>query len=318
MLLSICVLVLEIIQKRNTHIGYVINNLRLILLMWTLRADKNIFYLILFSFILTIGCNEKPTETNLMMDGYNMLLIGNSFFRPYAQNLEQVANDAGFDNHNAIGVFRGGDNGRPINFWNDSETEEHLLIKSTLDKGNIEIFGLTAGHETDNPTEGHKAWINYAIQKNPNIKIFIAIPPIDFPAEWNQRAEEYGFNTIQELNHYFVNEIVHYTMVNSLRKEFPNIKIFTIPTGWAAINLAQMQLDNSLQDNISMFGQEETSIFTDYKGHQGQVVVETGTLIWLNCIYNVDLTQNEYKTGFVTDLHNIAKDIVDNHDTNYK
>jgi hypothetical protein len=41
-------------------------------------------------------------------------------------------------------------------------------------------------------------------------------------------------------------------------------------------------------------------------------------LIWLNCIYNVDLTQNEYKTGFVTDLHNIAKDIVDNHDTNYK
>ena len=253
-----------------------------------------------------------------MMDGYNLLLIGNSFFRPYAQNLEQLAIDAGFDNHNAIGIFRGGDNGRPINFWNDSETEEHLLIKSTLDKGNIEIFGMTAGHETDDPTEGHKAWINYAIQKNPNIKIFIAIPPIDFPAEWNQRAEEYGFNTIQELNHYFVNEIVHYTMVNSLRKEFPNTKIFTIPTGWAAINLAQMQQDNSLLDDISIFGQEETSIFTDYKGHQGQIVIETGTLIWLNCIYNVDLTQNEYKTGFVTDLHNIAKDIVDNHYTNYK
>jgi hypothetical protein len=286
--------------------------------MWTLRTDKNIFYLILFSFILITGCNEKPTETNIMMDGYNMLLIGNSFFRPYAQNLEQVAIDAGFDNHNAIGVFRGGVNGRPINFWNDSETEEHLLIKSTLDKGNIEIFGMTAGHETDNPTEGHKAWINYAIQKNQNIKIFIAIPPIDFPAEWNQRAEEYGFNTIQELNHYFVNEIVHYTMVNSLRKEFPNTKIFTIPTGWAAINLAQMQLDNSLEDDISMFGQGETSIFTDERGHQGQIVIETGTLIWLKCIYNVDLTQNEYETGFVTDLHNIAKDIVDNHNTNYR
>ena len=77
---------------------------------------------------------EKPTETNLMMDGYNMLLIGNSFFRPYAQNLEKVAIDAGFDNHSAIGVFRGGDNGRPVNFWNDSETEEHQLIKSTLEQ----------------------------------------------------------------------------------------------------------------------------------------------------------------------------------------
>ena len=286
--------------------------------MWTLTANKNISYLIIFFFVLTTGCNEKPTEINLMMDGYNMLLIGNSFFRPYAQNLEKVAIDAGFDNHHAIGVFRGGDNGRPINFWNDSETEEHQLIKSTLDKGDIEIFGMTAGHETDNPTEGHKAWINYAIQKNPNIKIFIAIPPIDFPAEWNQRAEEYGFHSIQELYHYFVNDIVHYTMVDSLRNEFPNTKIFTIPSGWAAINLAQMQLDNSLQEDISMFGQEETSIFTDYKGHQGQIIIETGTLIWLNCIYNVDLTQNEYKTGFDTDLHTIAKNIVDNHDSNYK
>ena len=286
--------------------------------MWTLTANKNISYLIIFLFILTIGCNEKPTETNLIMDGYNMLLIGNSFFRPYAQNLEKVAIDAGFDNHNAIGVFRGGDNGRPINFWNDSETEEHQLIKSALDNGDIEIFGMTAGHETDDPTQGHKAWINYAIQKNPNIEIFIAIPPIDFPAEWNQRAEEYGFYTIQELYHYFVNDIVHYTMVDSLRNEFPNTNIFTIPTGWAAINLAQLQLDNSLQEDISMFGQEETSIFTDYKGHQGQIVIETGTLIWLNCIYNVDLTRNEYKTGFETDLHNIAKDVVDNHDTNYK
>ena len=74
-----------------------INKLRLILLMWTLTANKNISYLIIFFSILIIGCNEKSTETNLMMDGYNMLLIGNSFFIPYAQNLEKVAIDAGFD-----------------------------------------------------------------------------------------------------------------------------------------------------------------------------------------------------------------------------
>ena len=48
------------------------------------------------------------------------------------------------------------------------------------------------------------------------------------------------------------------------------------------INLAQMQLDNSLQEDISMFGQEETSIFTDYKGHQGQR--NRNCTIWLNCI----------------------------------
>ena len=30
-------------------------------------------------------------------------------------------------------ITRGGDNGRPINFWNDSLTQEHFEIKSALD-----------------------------------------------------------------------------------------------------------------------------------------------------------------------------------------
>ena len=133
--------------------------------------------LIVTLMFLSLSCSkdDNPIEETPPIEetqGYNMLLIGNSFFIPYAQNFEKVAIDAGFDNHNAIGVFRGGDNGRPINFWNDSETEEHQLIKSTLDKGDIEIFGMTAGHETDDPTEGHKAWINYAIQKSILLLVF--------------------------------------------------------------------------------------------------------------------------------------------------
>ena len=31
-------------------------------------------------------------------------------------------------------LLGGGDNGRPINFWNDSLTQEHFEIKSALDK----------------------------------------------------------------------------------------------------------------------------------------------------------------------------------------
>ena len=36
---------------------------------------------------------------------------------------------------------------------------------------------------------------------------------------------------------YFVNDIVHNEMVDQLRIEFPSTKIFTIPTGWASVNL---------------------------------------------------------------------------------
>ena len=69
----------------------------------------------------------------------------------------------------------------------------HQDIKATLDQGNLDYFGMTSGYDFDNvedPTEGpHVNGYNYALQKNPNIKIFIAIPVIDLPATW--RCKEY-------------------------------------------------------------------------------------------------------------------------------
>ena len=70
----------------------------------------------------------------------------------------------------------------------------------------------------------------------------------------NKEHKEYGFSSIQELYDYFVNDIVHNEMVDLLRIEFPSTKIFTIPTGWASVNLDQMNIDNELLDQISRFG----------------------------------------------------------------
>ena len=281
--------------------------------------------------IVLLSCNKEDTllgETQEAIEtkGYNMLLIGNSFFRPYAEKLDVMAVDAGFEYHNSTTVFRGGENGRPINFWNDSTSAEHQQIKSTLDTGNIEYFGMTFGHDSINRIEGHHAWIEYALQNNPDITIFISLSPFDFPngdpngtrPDWNTFAIDNGFNSIQEFYHYYVNEIIHNEIVDELRIEFPSTKIFTIPTGLATLDLAQMNLDGLLLDDIDMFGARETSIFTDPKGHQGDIVRETGGLIWLNSVYHVDLTTNTYGTGFNTDLHEIAKQITDNHDSNYK
>ena len=257
-----------------------------------------------------------------------MLLIGNSFFKPYADNLNTLATQANLNEHSSTVVKRGGENGRPINLWNDSTTEEHQLIKSTLDQGNIEVFGMTSGYDigSDNPTEGHSAWINYALQKNPNIIVFIAIGSFDFPngdsngtrPDWDTFASDNDFNSIQEFYDFYINEMIHKEIVDELRLEFPSTKIFTIPTGWATKNLAQMKLDNELLDDISIVGPKSSSIFTDEKGHQGQIVIETGTMVWLNIIYNVDLSSFNYDTGFTTDLNAIAQDIIDSHDSNYK
>ena len=56
----------------------------------------------------------------------------------------------------------------------------------------------------------------------------------------------------------------------------------------------------------------------DTKGHQGDIIIEAGSLVWLNSIYSVDLSNFSYETGFNTDLHEIAKQIMDSHDPNYK
>lgn len=281
--------------------------------------------LILLLFIpLVFSCSDN---TNIEVeDGENLLLIGNSFFRPYAENLDVVALDAGYQYHNSTLVIRGGENGRPINFWNDSTSQEHQEIKYALDQGGLDFFGMTSGHNSENRIEGHKNWIEYAIQNNPNITIFISISPFDFPAgdpngtrpNWNLFSIENGFNSIQELYGYYVNEIIHKEIVDELRIIFPATNIFTIPTGWATKNLAQMQLDDLLLDEIELFGPKPTSIFTDPKGHQGQIVIEAGTLIWLNSIYSEELIGNNYETGFNTDLHSIAEDIMNSHDSGYK
>ena len=279
-------------------------------------SRKNLWTVVLM--ILFLSCNKEDEPIPENPQGYNMLLIGNSFFRPYAENLDALAIDAGFENHNATVVFRGGDNGRPINFWNASSSNEHHSIKAALELGNIDFFGMTAGRLPDNPTDGFKEWIEYALQYNPDITIFLSIPPLDFPKDWNQLVQDNGFESIEELYDYFINETIHKTLVDPLRAEFPSTKIFTIPTGWATIDLAQMNQDNLLLDNISMFGSKPTSIYTDDKGHQGQIIIETGTLLWLSGIYNIDISTNTYQTGFNTDLHEIAKQIFDIHDVNYK
>ena len=276
--------------------------------------------------LFMLSCSKGDMSSQDESTGYNMLLTGNSFFKPYADHLSNLATEANLNEHSSIVVKRGGELGRPINFWNDSTSEEHQLIKSTLDQGNIEVFGMTSGYDSENPTEGHNAWIRYALQKNPNIIIFIAIGSFDFPngdsnstrPDWKTFALDNGFNSIQEFYNYYINEIIHKEIVDELRVKFPSTKIFTIPTGWAAKNLAQMKLDNELLDDIEMFGPKSSSIFTDEKGHQGQIVIEAGTMIWLNSIYKTDLSSFNYNTGFTTNLNTIAQEIIDVHDDNYK
>ena len=263
----------------------------------------------------SLGTTISVNDVHEGLGGQNILLMGNSFFRPYAQRLSGLALDAEFLEHRDTEVFRGGVYGTPIGLWKNEDTNTE--IKQILDGGNIDMLGMTGYYNEDDPTSGFSEWIEYALQKNPNVKIFISIPPIDFPADWQQTAEDAGLNNIRELYEFFVNDHTHKTVIDQLREMYPSTVIFSIPTGWATFDLEEMHQNDLLLDDISLFGSFERAIFTDAKGHQGEVVVTTGALIWLSSIYGVHLRNNDFDTGFNTDLHTVAEEIVVNHDPEY-
>ena len=153
------------------------------------------FFYFFFALIVLPSCS-RDNGTSSNDPGHRMLLIGNSFFKPYANHLDDVAADAGYRNHNSTLVFRGGENGWAISFWNDSTTASHQEIKAAFDNGGIEYFGMTSGSSPSNRTEGFREWIQYGLQQNPDMKVFISIPPFDFPSNWTDTAQHYGFQLV--------------------------------------------------------------------------------------------------------------------------
>jgi len=263
----------------------------------------------------SLGTTISVNDVLEGLGGQNMLLMGNSFFRPYAERFSELALDADFLEHRDTIVMRGGVYGTPIGLWTTEDTNTE--IKQILDSGNIDILGMTWYFNENNPTSGFSEWIEYALQNNPSIKIFVHIPPIDFPADWQQTAEDYGYNNIRDLYGYLVSDLTHKSVIDQLREIYPSTEIFTLPTGWATFDLVDQYENNLLLDDISLFGSYDDSIFRDTKGHQGKIVVNTGALIWLNGLYGVNLRTNDSDTGFNTDLHTIAENIMDLHDPDY-
>ena len=97
------------------------------------------------------------------LGGQNMLLVGNSFFRPYAQKFSELATDADFMDHTDTLVFRGGVFGTPIGLWNNQDTNTE--IKQFLDAGNLDIFGMTGYFNETDPTAGFVGYRAAALQQ---------------------------------------------------------------------------------------------------------------------------------------------------------
>ena len=250
---------------------------------------------------------DNPGAPFRVIPGQNMMLMGHSFFRPFADQLPFHTVRAGVDGHSQTVEFSGGASGAPMSLWNDAG--HRASIQAVLDGGDVELFGMT--YEPTYPTtEGYELWFDYALAQNPDTAFFIALPWPDFPTSYADAQEYADF-------WYGAYDTAWPAFIDSLRALYPDVTIYSIPYGAAALELRTLFEAGNLPDVSSLQGAEADAIFTDNKGHAGQILKDLGELIWLDAIYGVDLDKYAYDPGYQTDLKAIAKSIMDAHDPAY-
>ena len=233
--------------------------------------------------------------------GYNTVFMGHSFFAPIARQIPVHMSELGNENHSQHVESSPGETGTPIELWMDEEHRNN--VQAILNTGEVELLGMTAS-----PTmEGYTLWIDYALSKNPNTRIVIGTPWLDFPADYSD-AVTYENTIIEGI------ESKIQVDIDALKLLYPNTEIINLPYAFAAIELRHMFEAGQLPGFTELIGSNlNTSIFSDQKGHGhgNGLLLDLAEFIWLSHIYGIELDSYEYSAGHNINLKEVAKSILD-------
>ena len=130
------------------------------------------------------------------------------------------------------------------------------------------------------------------------------MPWKDFPAEY-ENGTEYRNQS----------DIAYDAWVNlstNLSTDFPSTDVFTFNHGAVLYELRDMFEAGELDGDVDQLtGPKETSIFTDAKGHAGQIAIDTGTLVWLHAVYGIEPTSVPEFDQYEVDIRQIAQTVID-------
>ena len=247
----------------------------------------------------------SPEEVSA--EDYNVLYIGHSFGRVFAETLQDYAHAAGFTDHAQYIEMSGGASGAPDALWEDNGHREN--IKAYLDTGQIDVLIMICcsvefvetGAQSDRAIWN---FTDYALDKNPNNRIGLSMLWKDFPGQY-ENASEHKNGT--ELLYDSWNRLA-----SNLSSDYPGADIFTFHHGAAAYELRDMFETGQLEDDLDQLtGRKATSVFTDEKGHAGQILIDTGTLIWLHAVHGVEPLDVPEFTQWNTDIRVIAESVLE-------
>ena len=254
----------------------------------------------------------ETVESVDIVEGKKVLYIGHSFGRPFARELPSFVEMAGIDNHVQEIVFRGGPNGSPQSLWEDPKVR--VEIQDILAEGDTDLLIMICCSE--NFLESRQSdwavenWIDYAVSVNPDTDFALALPWPDYPEDY-ENNEAYSERIIE------AHASAWHPFIDYLRDLYPQSEIQSIFHGRAAIELRGLFESGSLPEISEMTSKRPPGLFTDRKGHAGQILLDLGTLIWLGTIYDIDMNDfpvSELKINgesYETDLLGMAQEILD-------
>ena len=240
-------------------------------------------------------------------DDFNVLYIGHSFGMIFAMTLQDYAHATGFTNHTLYSETSGGPTGAPDALWADDGHREN--IKAYLDTGEIDVLIMICCSTTfiENGLQSDEAiwnFTDYALDKNPDTRIGLAFPWKLYPSDYED-ATEYRNGSDQTYEAWK-------NLASNLSADYPGADVFTFHHGEVAYELRDMFEAGQLDDDLEQLtGPKETSVFIDQMGHAGQIMIDTGTLIWLHAVHGVEPLDMPEFTQWETDIRVIANTVLE-------
>ena len=221
--------------------------------------------------------------------GLNGLYMGHSFFTPTARLLPTIIPDTNVVNHVTYSVMSGGQSGSPGMLW-ENETKR-AYGQTYLDKGNVDLMAMTYYSPADSSLEHYAKWFDYAIAKNPSITLMVATP-------WGKHLHQADTKMLDEKEKRVA--VLYEDLIVKLREKYPKNKVLFCPYGLGVHELARRVHKDELPGvnhvlNPDKSARQESKrtkdqLLNDELGHGGDPVSHLNALVWLQTIYDYDLS----------------------------
>jgi len=135
----------------------------------------------------------------------------------------------------------------------------------------------------------------------------LGLPWLDYPSNYD--TDEYTSSFRGSVQSTWAD------LLAELQGKYPEVTILDVPYGLTVVELRILYTEGNVPDVSAMTGDPEDALFTDQKGHAGDIVVDTASVFWLNRIYTINLPPCAGSiSGYETDICLVAEAVYEAYD----